>query len=42
LIDNVKKECNLIESIPKEEINNINDLTHLARGCYINDILSKT
>lgn len=42
LIDNFKKECNLIESIPKEEINNINDLTHLARGCYINDILSKT
>ena len=42
LIDNFKKECNLIESIPKEEINNINNLTLLARGCYINDILSKT
>ena len=37
-VDNVKKDCNLIESIPIEEIENINKLTHLARGCYINDI----
>ena len=40
-IDNVKKECNLVESIQKEEIDNINELTHLARGCYINDLMKK-
>ena len=40
-IDNVKKECNLIETIQKEEIDNINELTHLARGCYINDLMKK-
>jgi hypothetical protein len=40
-IDNVNKECNLVESIQKEEIDNINELTHLARGCYINDLMKK-
>ena len=40
-IDNVKKECNLVETIPSEEIDNINELTHLARGCYINDLMKK-
>jgi hypothetical protein len=37
----VKKECNLVETIPSEEIDNINELTHLARGCYINDLMKK-
>ena len=40
-VDNVKKECNLVETIPSEEIDNINELTHLARGCYINDLMKK-
>jgi len=40
VIDNVKKESNLIESIHVDDINNINKLTHMARGCYINDLFN--
>ena len=40
VIDNVKKESKLIKSIPNDEINNINKLTHMARGCYINDLFN--
>ncbi len=40
IMDSVLKECNIF-NIPKGEIETINELSHLARGTYINDIYLK-
>lgn len=39
MIDNVNKDCKLVERIPDDKIKHINDISHLARGCYIHDII---
>ena len=37
IFDNDKKECNMFK-LPVDEIDNINDITHLAKGTYIYDL----
>ena len=39
VIDNVKKDCKLIKKLPDELLENINEITNLSKGCYINDFL---
>ena len=39
VIDNVER--NMTEfKIPEKELENVNDITHLAKGTYINDLIS--
>jgi hypothetical protein len=37
LIDNVKKECNMFK-LPEDEIDNLNNITHMAHGTYLSDL----
>jgi hypothetical protein len=41
VIDNVGKNMNEYR-IPKDELENVNDITHLAKGTYINDLIINT
>jgi len=41
VVDNVGKNMNEYR-IPKDELENVNDITHLAKGTYINDLIINT